>query len=576
VNGSHFAVFLFFGVFAALSLVLGSRSWILRLFLILFLLIMGYALVLTRARTAWIALGLGGCFLITALRYFRVISGRMFAGLIAAFVLVGILGAFWGGEILKIVYQRFSELWNAPGTPKFYNLMYRLKLWHGSLLAIIARPVGWGLGTFQHDFPQYRVHVDRFFVDYAHNAFLQLTVDLGLPGLAALLVVIKVYFRTAFLFLASPNAGREDKVTAIGFVATALSLILASLADFALRIYAISLFFAAFLALSSGLFETVNALRKDAPADLKKRRMPLAVPILRISIFLLVFIVNFVTARHLFAQIHFEKAVRFDKNFDWNLAEPEYLRAQSLAGHDIKYLTGLGVFYQKRSGLSFSGTNKIKYRSAAIQIYTRLGSLQPLNANHHYRLAFLFEEEKQIERAKEEFLTALHMEPRSALFLLEFGNFAIRHGMKTDALEAFEKYLKIPAMVEGAEVDPADLLKRIYRVTQNYDELKSVIHDNWYSHGCLGRILGENGRWELAAAELDLSLKQAGEIMQADSAYFHAAARKPVADFYMAHGHYQDALKVYGKAFEANPKDAVAKQHYDSIQHQIALSHSGT
>ncbi len=574
VNGSHFAVFLLFGVFAALSLAAGTRNWILRLLLLVLLLIMGYALVLSRARTAWIALGIGGCFFIAGLKFFRVMSARTFGCLMVAVILAGILGAFWGRGFLSVVSQRFSELWNAPGTPKFYNLIYRFKLWHGSLRAIAARPVGWGLGTFQYIFPKYRVHIDRFFVDYAHNDFLQLTVDLGLGGLAGMFLFIRTYFRSAFLLMRSANASGDDKVLAIGFASTGLSLILASLTDFALRIYAIGFFFAAFLASSACIFETANPRRENIPPDFLKRWMGPAIPVIRISIFVLVFVVNIFTARHLSAQIHFERGVRLDKDFNWNQAEQEYLRAESLTGHDIKYLNALGGLYQKRSGLSFSGTNKTNYRLAAMRIYERLIKLQPFNADNHYLLAFLFEEEKEIAQARQEFLKALDIEPRNALFLSQFGNFAIRHGMKKEAVESFEKYLKIPELVEGAEINVCDLLKRIYRVTQDYDELRKVMRDEWYSHGCLGRVLGDNGRWELAVAELDISLKQAGEVVK-DLAYMHAAIRKPVADFYMTHGHYQDALRIYRIALEENPKDASAKEYYDTIYHQMMASHPG-
>lgn len=566
VNGSHFAVFLFFGIFSALSAALSSRNWFLRLLLAVLLLIMGYALVLSRARTAWISLAIAGCFFIGCLKFFRLMKGRTFWMLVLVAFMAVISGGFFGRALLSIIWQRFGELWAVPGAPKFYNLLYRFDLWQGCLQAIAARPMGWGLGTFQHIFPKYRVHIDRFFVDYAHNDFLQLTADLGLAGLAAILLLIGMYFRKAFLLMRTPRVSADDKITAIGFASTGLSLILASLTDFALRIYAIGFFFAAFLALSAYLFET---------ADPKEEKTGSAMPVMRITIFILVFAMNFLTAKHLFAQIHFEKAVRLEKDFKWNQAEQEYLKAESLIGYDIKYLNALGLLYQKRSGLSFRGGNKIRYRSAAIRILERLVKLQPLNPDNHYRLAFLYEEEKKLDQARQEFLTALDIEPRNALFLSEFGHFAIRQGMKDDAVQSFEKYLKVPEKVEGAEVDAADLLKRIYQVTQDYKELKRVLHDDWYSHGCLGRLLGENGRWEIATVELDLSLTHASEILKAEPGYLDAVIRKPIADFYIAHGRHQDAVRIYKRALEVNPKDASAQDSYDIIRRQMTASHSG-
>jgi O-antigen ligase len=60
------------------------------------------------------------------------------------------------------------------------------------------RPIlGWGLGTFPVVYPQYRSFYTTFFVNEAHNDYLQLLVETGLPGLAIAIWFLILTFRGA-------------------------------------------------------------------------------------------------------------------------------------------------------------------------------------------------------------------------------------------------------------------------------------------------------------------------------------------------------------------------------------------
>ena len=67
-------------------------------------------------------------------------------------------------------------------------------------LRMFARkPVlGWGLGTFPVAYPQFRSFYTHFFVNEAHNDYLQLLVETGLAGFAILLWFLTSLFRNAF------------------------------------------------------------------------------------------------------------------------------------------------------------------------------------------------------------------------------------------------------------------------------------------------------------------------------------------------------------------------------------------
>jgi O-antigen ligase len=63
----------------------------------------------------------------------------------------------------------------------------------------LKRPIlGWGLGTFPVVYPEFRTFYTNFFVNEAHNDYLQLLVEMGLLGFGTMLWFLVTLYTRAF------------------------------------------------------------------------------------------------------------------------------------------------------------------------------------------------------------------------------------------------------------------------------------------------------------------------------------------------------------------------------------------
>jgi O-antigen ligase len=132
-------------------------------------------------------------FLILAVVLIRQKRGlRTAVGLGVFFVIVvGLLTWVGGGELsrrIATVGSSHAEL--AADVRTYIN--------RDGLRMFLKKPVlGWGLGTFPVVYPQFRTFYTNFFVNEAHNDYLQLLVEMGLLGFATMVwFVVVLYTRS--------------------------------------------------------------------------------------------------------------------------------------------------------------------------------------------------------------------------------------------------------------------------------------------------------------------------------------------------------------------------------------------
>jgi hypothetical protein len=128
----------------------------------------------------------------------------------------------------------------------------RLVIVKDGLKMITARPLlGWGLGTFPLVYPSTRSFYTNFFVNEAHNDYLQTAVETGLVGFAVLCGFIALFYRTS---LRNIERWRTDVRSAVclASIVGVTGILVHSLSDFNLQIPANASLFFALCAIATG------------------------------------------------------------------------------------------------------------------------------------------------------------------------------------------------------------------------------------------------------------------------------------------------------------------------------------
>jgi len=107
-------------------------------------------------------------------------------------VMIGLLVWLGGNELTKRLVSIQSE------AQQEISGGVRLTIVRDSMRMWLARPLlGWGLGTFPDVYPQFRSFYTTFFVNEAHNDYVQLLVETGLTGFAVGIWFLVLTFRGA-------------------------------------------------------------------------------------------------------------------------------------------------------------------------------------------------------------------------------------------------------------------------------------------------------------------------------------------------------------------------------------------
>ena len=228
--------------------------------------VLGVALVLTASRGG-VAAAVAGLLAVGVLALVGRVRSRVVVGLAASLGVFAGYVAWLGADALL---DRLAVLAREP----FGDL--RWEIWRATLRIAAEAPIlGVGLGTFEDAIIAHRPTglSDRFYVDYAHNDYLQLLAESGALG-----VLILGWATVAWLtFVVGRWRDRQD-VFVRGLVMGGLGAVAAvafhSAVDFGLHMPANALLFVAVLALLPAVV-TLRAHRTGLQVDLREWRRDL-------------------------------------------------------------------------------------------------------------------------------------------------------------------------------------------------------------------------------------------------------------------------------------------------------------
>jgi len=123
----------------------------------------------------------------------------------------------------------FIQRFDSPAGPGEVAANARVGIWRDTLHLIGAFPLaGCGFGAFQSAYMHYQTTVPTMTVNFAHNDYLQLMAELGVPGFLALAAAAVLILRELFRRLA-PAVDPYFAAACLGALA---AIALHSLADF--------------------------------------------------------------------------------------------------------------------------------------------------------------------------------------------------------------------------------------------------------------------------------------------------------------------------------------------------------
>ncbi len=177
-----------------------------------------------------------------------------------------LLGAFLALVIVFLVWLGGNELTRRLASihseaHEEINGGLRLSIDRDCWRMLLKRPLlGWGLGTFSTVYPEFRSFYTTFFVNQAHNDYLQLLVETGLAGFSIAVWFLVLVFRRAAGKLENWTETASGALTVAALLGC-VGILVHSFVDFNLQIPA-----------NAALFYVLCAIAASAPLQESQRR----------------------------------------------------------------------------------------------------------------------------------------------------------------------------------------------------------------------------------------------------------------------------------------------------------------
>jgi O-antigen ligase len=201
------------------------------------------ALIFSRSRMGTLAAA-SSVLVIFALVSISRFHGRMGSLLAAIFIILSVSLALWiGPGPIVSRFQTVGEEYSLGG-------LSRVSIWRDALPLVNHHSLlGTGLGTFPIAYTTGQTTFLSQFVNHAHNDYLEIAADLGIP--AAFILFVSILFILGRVIRSFLSGERDfERVVALGCAGSIVAILLHSFGDFNLYIPANALLFSTILGLA--------------------------------------------------------------------------------------------------------------------------------------------------------------------------------------------------------------------------------------------------------------------------------------------------------------------------------------
>jgi len=234
----------------SLAFGLGCKTRILKVRLLLFglLALLGICLGLTYSRGAWLSV-------LVVISLYGILYNRKILWLLLVIPVVIVLSH-------DALTERLMSIFNPTDT----SSTLRLALWESTIAMIMDKPLlGIGWGAYWLVYPEYDFFVQntQTTIFHAHNMYLNIAAEIGIPGLVVFLVIMYGHVRTALTML---NHVAEDWLAGLmlGLVAALVGLAVSGFTDFIMFNIQMSMLFWLFNALIMVVWQLSCSFRNSA------------------------------------------------------------------------------------------------------------------------------------------------------------------------------------------------------------------------------------------------------------------------------------------------------------------------
>lgn len=327
------------------------------------------------------------------------------------------------------------------------NEKSRLIIWEGAWNLLQKTPwYGLGIFNFKHFYPAFSLSGDGSNLEYAHNDFLQLFIETGVPGiliLLGILVTLMIYFKN-YLNLPVRNTSTHIKVIAC-FSALA-ALVFHCFVDFNFYVLPINLLIGCFLGYLNYLFKNEGIARVYVLRSLKGTRCA------QVGFILCFLLSSIYFSRLLMHEYYVAKAEKAILTEQFNNAL-EY-SDKALEWLDFADILSLKIdAYMQLAQQAVSDRERKEWADKIVITFDKVMSINPYHARSYFQMALvnalLLNDSRQ---AKSFFLKTLKQNAHFCLARLTYARFLVDKNEFQYAQDILEEGLNFPISSEYIEL----------------------------------------------------------------------------------------------------------------------------